>query len=97
MAECEMIPDEAAKLLDETIGFAHANALADKDIHSAWHAHERNCQRVKAALLVLPAPEGWRPIETAPKNATEIELKIPKKTHPGFYCVIAHWADGRQL
>lgn len=37
--------------------------------------------------------EGFYSMATAPLTAREVVLRIPKKNHPGFYRVIAHWAD----
>lgn len=49
----------------------------------------------RARLAALSAPEGeWQNIETAPRNATEIEVRIPKAGYPGHYRQIVHWADG---
>lgn len=58
--------------------------------------HGSKIERQADAILALPASagEGWKPIETAPRNATEIELRFPKKGHPGHFDAIGHWADG---
>lgn len=66
------------------------------DDYDACRIVSRHANAIVKALSSPPAPasEGWREIGTVPKNATEVELRIPKKGWPGFYRVIAHWADG---
>lgn len=39
------------------------------------------------------ADEGWLDMGSAPKDATEIILRIPCKGWPGHYSMIGHWAQ----
>lgn len=57
--------------------------------------YERECLRKKfsARLAAKPAKEGWQDIKTAPKNATEVILKVPCKGFPDFYQIIGHFAQ----
>jgi hypothetical protein len=66
-----------------------------------WDGSDHNLQAfdlvmdyVSASPPPPVAESGWQEIESAPRDATEVELRIPKKGHPGFYRQIAHWADG---
>ncbi len=38
--------------------------------------------------------EDWRDMASAPRDASEIIVRIPKKSWPGYYRQIAHWAEG---
>lgn len=52
--------------------------------------------REVAALAPAPASGGvdaWRDMASAPKNATEIILRLPCKGWPGHYSMIGHWAQ----
>jgi hypothetical protein len=44
--------DKVLELLDEVIGYAHANAVAarTKDENMTWAAHHRNCIEVKRLI-----------------------------------------------
>jgi hypothetical protein len=57
---------------------------------------ERSCgcfRELSAALAAGVAGE-WRPIESAPNNATEVILKVPcEKNSKGYRTVIGHWAQ----
>jgi len=38
--------------------------------------------------------EDWRGMASAPRDASEIIVRMPKKGWPGYYRQIAHWAEG---
>lgn len=44
------------------------------------------------ASAIAAMPE-WLDMKTAPRNATEIILRIPLARYPGHYAVIGHWAE----
>lgn len=44
------------------------------------------------AVLRSPAPEAWQPIETAPKDASELLLRVPGE-RGRFRAVVGHWAS----
>lgn len=47
------------------------------------------CQ--EGAIARMPV---WRDMKSAPRNATEIVLRIPAPGWPGYYAQIGHWAEG---
>ncbi len=56
-----------------------------------WKPHWQEFPICKdGAIALMPK---WRSMKDAPRNATEIILKIPCKGWPGYYAQIGHWAE----
>lgn len=71
----------------------HTNSDADRqtyfDAVSKW-LQDRHYRRMDAdrALSSQPVADGWLPIETAPKDGTQILIEV----HPGIFDVVS-WSD----
>jgi hypothetical protein len=46
------------------------------------------CGKERSSETHHNLPEGWEPIESAPKNASEIEVLLPSNE-----VIVAHWAE----
>lgn len=44
-------------------------------------------------VAAIPSEPVWLPIDTAPKNAKEVILRVPCKGWPDHYAIIAHYAE----
>lgn len=67
---------------------------ARKEVSEARAAIETVITAAISAFESTPAApsEGWQDISTAPRNASEILLRVPKSGWPGFRRVVGHWA-----
>lgn len=59
--------------------------------YSEWRSRAREFPQSKEAALALMPP--WLDMKSAPRNATEIVLRIPSAGYPDHYAQIGHWAE----
>jgi hypothetical protein len=59
----------------------------------AEHQH-RVITSLRAELATREAAASWRPMETAPKNATNVLLRYPAQGWNKPQVIVAHWAHG---